>query len=676
MRRHPSRDEGSALVIAVAIVAVIGIVLGAVLTFASTTQRTTIALRNEATTSYEVDGAVQQAINTMQRGAFVNDEGAPCFDGSDTSSGGPSDTMVIPDADGTGSIAVECEGVSGSGVQSPDVPITPVNKPGNAVLTLGSTEGLYLNSSNPKFQYRFGGPVFSHGPIRTNDRSVVAREYVRARGNCPDAANITPAPQCNYSGFDGGWDPGYVPPTPVPTYRTVPSTNCSKIATTVALEPGYYDDAAALNALTGRGCTYWFKPGTYYFDFHNGDNSALPSSTHEWEVTRGVLIAGTPGGPTGCVDPLDSTTNNGVRFIFGGNSRLTVSDHADAQICGTYSATEPPIAVHSVRAGSESQSADDLRSTGQSAVAMFIGKPGDQSSLAWQGTTAADDAMTAQWIKTAGTVETGYLETTGYEPSGAVPPGSVIDSAIVRVRHSNPAAQLLDTRQVVLTIGGKSCTLLAADTASAAESLNVLTGCPSTFVQALHSSGLPAGGTKLRYNATLTRAGTEVLDQLTLDITYRAPAYRSQQNAVVGDTCVLGNAYIPDFAPGQPTGCALLDLYLDPSNRSTINGTVYSPVASVSLQMHPLSGFAFGSGVIARSLYVHMSGNLEYATFASIPYSSQGTDPSAYLTAYVCETASTCSSATGVPRVRAKVTLVGPTTARREAKIPSFSVLQ
>ena len=122
----------------------------------------------------------------------------------------------------------------------------------------------------------------------------------------------------------------------------------------------------------------------------------------------------------------------------------------------------------------------------------------------------------------------------------------------------------------------------------------------------------------------------------------------------------------------------MLDLYLDPGNRSSIHGTVYTPHASVSVHMHPSSQFGISSGLISRSLYVYVSGNLKNAvSFASVPYSSQGTDPSAYLTAYVCETAPTCSAGTGVPRVRAKVMLIGQSiTVRREARIPSYSVLQ
>ncbi len=685
--KHPTaRDEGSALVMALIFVMVTSIILGALLTFAQTTQRTTVALRDEAASTYQVDGAVQQAINTLQRGAFINDEGSVCFTASETGSGSDTDTMVIPDPDGTGSIAVVCEGTPGSGVQSPEVPLTTLNKPGNAILTLGSTEGVYLDSTYNSFStFNAGGPVFSNGPIRTNGRTLNAREYVIARGACPDAAKITPAPQCNYTPYDvRGVDPNYALPATVPTYQKVPSPPALclyPLFGVITFEPGYYDDADALNKLTNRNCAYHFKPGTYYFDFHNGDNSALPTSSHEWRITNGRLIGGTRTGALSldCVSPLKSTTNNGVKFVFGGNSRLTVTSGASAAICGTYSASVPAIAIHGAQSGTETSQSIGLVPTGQSSVASFTKNPGGQANLAWQGMTAAGDSVTAQWSKTGTSSQTGHLALTGYVPAAAVPAGSVIDSATVQLRRSNTGAHNNDTRAVVLTVAGKSCTLTVPDAVGpVTENLNVLTGCPAAFVADLHASGVPTSGTSLRYNVTLTRAGVEILDQLTLDITYRAPAFRSQQAGVAGDSCRLGNAYIPDFAPGGPTGCAALDMHLGSLRLSTISGTVYTPHSSVVMEMNAVSASAFRSGVISRSFYLQTTGILNYASVASIPFSSAGTDPSAYLTAYVCETGDTCSAATGVPQVRAKVTLVGqnPDVPRREAKIVSYSVLQ
>ncbi len=726
MRNQTARDEGSALILALVFTTAIALILGALLSFASMTQRTTVALRSEAASAYDVDGAVQQAINTLQRGTFINDEGSYCFGASDTSAGVETDTMVIPDPDGTGSIAVVCDGVLGSGVQSPEVPITMTNTPGNAILTLGSagTDGLNVESTYDSRFSRFdvGGPVFSHGPIKTNGRNLVARGYVRARGDCPDAARITPTPQCNYGGYDGGLDPNLGLPTVVPgtdelPYRKVPTSTCTSILgfrTTITFEPGYYDDAAALNAVTSRDCNFWFKPGTYYFDFHNGDNPALPPSSHEWRVTDGRLIAGTRtttfpllGINMDCLSPLKTTAvQKGVRFVFGGNSRLTVSNQASAAICGSWSGTGPtdsgpPIAVQGVKTGSETTQIATLAPTAQTSVASFIRNPTGTTAKVWEGAKEASDSITAQFTKTknGNNTASGNLEVSSYTSATAIPSGSVIDSLMLDVRHNSPATIAGDTRSVVLTVPGSpnlTCPLAVPNTHPGAfftDALDVLTDCSTAFVQrlvdTLRTSGQPTSGTKVNYSVTLAKSTssdrTDVLDALTLKVTFRAPAYRTQQGAAAGDSCNLGATFVPNssFDGGRPGECAALFLrsgvgsILPGINNTAVNGTVYTPLAAVAVRLDFLSSSGLRSGVISRSLYLRAAGVLTFANVASVPFTSQGTDPSAYLTAYVCETASTCSATTGVPKIKAKVTLVGQDTAnRRAAKIPSYSVQQ
>ena len=72
MRRRPTwadlrRDDGgAALVLALIIVTVIAISLGALLSLTDTNVRTTVNLRGQATTAYAADGALQAAINNIR----------------------------------------------------------------------------------------------------------------------------------------------------------------------------------------------------------------------------------------------------------------------------------------------------------------------------------------------------------------------------------------------------------------------------------------------------------------------------------------------------------------------------------------------------------------------------------------------------------------------------------
>ncbi len=888
MTNRPAKDEGSALVLALIVVMVISIILGAVLTMAQTTQRTTVHLNSETQTSRNADNAVQAAVNAMQNGTFINEDGTPCFQADDTPSDAERDIFPY-DSAGPGSVAVVCSGTPGSGVQHPEVPITQANKPGNAILTLGEapTDGVDARSTYSYFsRFDVGGPVFSHGPISTYGKGLTAKGYVRARGICSDPTLLQPAPaQCKYDGFEGGMDPDYdkLLPSTVPPLATVPSgSGCFPILNpTVAFEPGYYNNAAALNALTtnaGDSCTtYWFKPGVYYFDFSN-------AGTHEWKVSDGRLVAGTRTGifSRDCISPLKSQTNGGVQFIFGGNSRLTVSGEGSAAICGQYSKFAPAMAVQGVKVNATPPAWAAVRPSGvlagvsgfvltspdaasafagQGAVASggssaslpgiknqpvtghiemataslpaavpagsFIesatvvlrhknatAKSGDKGTISIQvpgiaqpcvppsitleqngsfhdhsidvlaGCSGFKDSLqsngipangtiltysaqlaksntnnpslevvdqlvlnvkyrsTAAWASvtpsgdlTSGTGDarrfllknpdstdlahagqgpassggsyaslpgianqtvTGYMEMATAGLPAAVPPGSTIQSASVVLRHRNGSAKPGDTGTVTITVPGiaQPCVLpsFALDTNAAFHdhSIDVLAGC-SGFKDSLQSKGIPATGTILKYSAKLVSTANpsaEEVDQLELSVKYTppAPAFRPQQGTAAGDTsCDLSAVFQTNADGTVDTGCAALNVrsgfgsFLNGYNATAINGTVYTPHAAVAVKLGAIASSGLRSGVIARSFYLRSVGIFSNATVASIPYSPQGLDPSAYLTAYVCETADKCSATTGRPVVEAKVTLLGQTVGsgiRREARIMNYHYLQ
>src|SRR5207237_533042 len=121
---------------------------------------------------------------------------------------------------------------------------------------------------------------------------------------------------------------------------------------------GYYDDANGLSSMMAgnsacRHSTWWFKPGTYYFDFHNAGtnrNPLLTSTANVWTVDDGYLVAGTPVNAAGlalasppvpasipgsCDNPIENNKAVGVQFIFGGDSQFNVKS-GQVEICGTY----------------------------------------------------------------------------------------------------------------------------------------------------------------------------------------------------------------------------------------------------------------------------------------------------------------------------------------------------
>ena len=214
---------------------------------------------------------------------------------------------------------------------------------------------------------------------------------------------------------------------------------CTTPNSVVTFLPGYYDDAAALTAMMKgdsacRHSTWWFKPGTYYFDFHNTTNPLLESAENVWTVDDGTLVAGTPVDASGAAVPAPAVpaaipgacatpTNGasaGVQFIFGGSSRLEVGS-GKAELCGSYSTTKPPIAVYGMTSGSETSTSEALRPTGVSLLSKF-GLTATPSRL---GTV---DGVAASWKSTVAG-DSAPITLSGYSQAGAIPAGSVLESA-------------------------------------------------------------------------------------------------------------------------------------------------------------------------------------------------------------------------------------------------------
>jgi hypothetical protein len=139
--------------------------------------------------------------------------------------------------------------------------------------------------------------------------------------------------------------------------------------------------ASSLNTPCKSGSTWvkadvdWFTPGVYYFDYGSTTwtlpaalvggtptNSSGPITG--LDVTNPSTLSRLSQMPTGegkCLPPTMQTQPNtgGVEFVFGGASTMTgmtppnvfgvaTGPSTDMDICATYSATSPPVAIYGV----------------------------------------------------------------------------------------------------------------------------------------------------------------------------------------------------------------------------------------------------------------------------------------------------------------------------------------
>lgn len=674
-------DRGAILVLAIFMVAVVAVVTGAVLTRGEGSLRATVALRDVARSSYAADAAAQVAINDLRTGYNIGDgEPAPwyytnaigtgCF-GYDGAAGAtvPKDTLTLDDlipkqggqTQSAMSAAVVCEPEDATGEQGSAVPINNSNKPGNAILTLGDggENGFTFKTNGSGAAFRVKGGIWSNSNIvRDNNGNLESTESIRARTGCtPQSAMVAPVVNCSAAAAS---DPNYasdldIAGTGIPALRTPPASCPS--GGSVQLEPGYYDDATKLNALTDSNsqCFIHMKPGTYYLDFHNNTSDPLydadlaAGSGSVWKIgSRKTLVGGTLTSdttvPGRCVNPIDDVNAQGVQLIFGGDSRLLIEANGQAsevELCGSYHASRPPIAIYGQRTGTTSALTD---LSGGSALTVqggttpvvtpegthgtFTGaSPGNlQTADGNQGT----DANLAVWRRTTttGGNQVRSIVMDGFAPTGSLPPGTVLKSAVLKVTHRNTSTGNNQLNRVTFTPTGGPAMVPSALPARAnlnTDTVNLasLGNAWTTFKRQVHDTGFSGGA--VGFESTLAAATTTngqnpvvtpqvaQLDAVRLELTYHLPALRGQTTAA-----------IPGNTVASAGGAAVVQV-LGNSTTYYVQGTTYVPLSKIDLSLNNLDESVFRFGVIARSLQVFETGSFDYpGAVIELPDNSPG----------------------------------------------------
>lgn len=667
-RLRSTGDRGALLIIAIIIVTAVALVTGAVLTHGEGSLRATLALRDVARASYAADGAAQVAINDLRTGYnvgsgepspwyYTNEIGEGCF-GYDGAGGAttPKNTLVldnlIPKQSGETqsamSAVVECTPENATGAQGSAVPISNANKPGNAILTLGTSgaeNGFTFKTNGSGAAFRVRGGVWSNSNIfRDNNGNLESTESIRAVTGCtPSSAMVAPIVNCSAGSAP---DPNY----PSELERTsagipalqIPPASCPN-GGTVTLTPGYYDDATKLNALTdtNQDCFIHLQPGTYYFDFHHNSSDVLfdsdiaASGSNVWTIGgRKTVVAGTLTSdttvPGRCVNPIDDVNANGVQLIFGGDSRMVINANGQAsavEICGSYHADRPPIAVYGQKTG-------DSPSTTTLSGVTALEASGNLTTSANTGTFAPAAPISSTVVQDTGNgqvtwtrddtgqnnVQTGTITMTGFAPTSPIAAGTVLTGARVVVRHQEGTDAAGNASEVTFQPTGSSTTLtstLPVRTTLNNDTQDLSTATDWGLVQKhVHDNGF-TGGT-IAFKAKLPKAATgttlqAILDSIELELAYYVPQLRGQTT-----TAIPGNTV-------ATVGGAPVIQALGNSTTLYIQGTSYVPLAKIDLSLNNIDESVFRFGVIARSLIVFETGSFSYpGAVIELPDNSPG----------------------------------------------------
>lgn len=547
-RPRPAGEEGSALVIALFFTVIFSLLVAAVVSFAEVGLRAAASFDDKGRSAYAVDGAVNAAVNRFRGGGPCDDYTAPT---------GPDGRPLY----GRGFI-VRCV--------DDDRPASGrATKPVNALLSLGG-EGISTVG-----EQRILGNIFSNSTVAAG-ATLIVQGQVSATGDCTGDIRTSPDPdavRCANTGggadLSEGRDPDYTRArTTVPVRRTAPPCPAGWL---VELEPGYYDDAGALSALTDGRCpgkVVWLRPGDYYLDF------TFRGGAGTWTVDDPSVdvVAGTPRGwdgtaatrpalavPGSCRTAADQPPVDGVQLVAGGGTHLRVT-RGRVELCAEPSATDQSIALYGM---GPDRPTHTLEPTDWSSVNRFT-SPGDATVI---GETPA--AATATATLAPGASSSASLSLAAFRPG--VPRGSLVDSAVLRVVHRDDGDLDAGSVTVAADFPGSTCTggvaLPLRPGALVEDRVDLEAACglsgPGAFADlaVTYTAALAAGGA----------AATDTLDGIAVEVAYRAPTTGRP-------TVVTASSGFTDAANaleiGEQPGPLTADAALDPAGTTSASLTV------------------------------------------------------------------------------------------------------
>jgi len=586
MNRHhrlrASGDDGSALAIALTFLMVFGLIIGVVLQFATTGQRITLSVRDEAMSTYAGGGALDGAINAVRSNLSQGTQAA-----------GASTCFTIPanQLDNPSPVAVTCTPRSGSGTS---IGGGTASQPSQAVLTRSANpaEGVVLEAGA---SVPFQGDVAARSLVSVPaGASLSSTDSVTAGTTCVG----TTSPACTVATAPA--DPGWSGPDTSSTPLKGAPPACAALVT---LTPGIYRSAANLQTvLNCAGAVVWFQPGTYFFDFTD-------LVTHELVIGAGDVVVGgapsgwTPGAPGAAgVPPYPTsaspgasacdTAQQGVDLVFGGDSRLTVQGGGKAQFCALETSA---TAQHIV-----------LRSSTGSSVA----------STGASGTAASSEIVVPgarPWSNAAGGAVAGGTSANVKLPNAGDPPSKLLVGPVSATLVPSDATGITVTTTVRESLKGTGDSRLAVRPGNGGATLAsvLLRSCPSSpcagsaagpwYLDSTTTTGLtPAQVNGMSFEVIITNPNNSPIeawiDGVTVTVAFNVPVQAA------GGTVTGAAAYTPGSATTTP-----LLLASGATTVLALHGTVYAPDAVVDLGLTGVPHTVVDRGLVVRHLQLSMT---------------------------------------------------------------------
>jgi hypothetical protein len=647
-------EGGASLAIILALIAILGLCVGAIATQGTAGMLAVQGVKNQRADIYGAEGAIDAAINYI-RGDLTRGRW------DDTRCPADSAAELFKAPSDVGTVTVTCKSLAPGGVE-----IEGVNYPENAVRTMSGvngypqvdTRGICPGDPGICIGGNNSGTMFVDGSVKSNaaraqDKSIetrngsrlnVSKNSIRATGLCTPVAGFeswSNASPLDCATGDTYPDPGGGPtsdPTTggwaaemltVPPIAPQPSCNTtSKVAT---MEPGSYfsRDQMLLGfskvvSGTRRSCPIvWMKPGNYYFDLDKatdmdpwrigyddaGRTDDLYSDTFTGtDIPGSVVIGGTPSGwdpnatssqvtaarnAVGDPGACSKTSGTGVQVMMANYTAFDVKDQGMLELCPNPHSSRQQIALYGRK----------TNQTGSSTTAVV--KPtGNTGTLTPSTFGPIANALSIDNSVASGTQtgnnKTNLITLSGYSAANLVPQ-QTFTNAVLRIAHrevTTPSNLSVSVKVTVTASDGNTCnnTFPKQTTLATATPWTIPTSCIGSL------DDLTGATAKVEFigGSGSGASLTSELDGVEITANYTAQGLQAK---TAGSKIVW---MYGDYANKRP------EIY--------IWGTVYAPTSRIELGLDGVSTTIarFGRGVVVAGIIViDLEVTQSYAAFAN-----------------------------------------------------------
>lgn len=585
-RLNTADDEGSALVLAMMVVLLVGALLAAVLDFVGTGLTVAPKVRNDRNEANYVQGAVDGAINKVRGSSLLGTPSGPAC---------PDFTPEVPGADIPGvtgsSFRVSCSVQSVTDPAGEGIPQFAIHALGSGIRQItvgGSNDELVVD-----------GGVYSKGVIEVTNppakNTMTVYGSVTAEGGCSGPVYTTDLLGTRCTAADAlpiGNDPGYGTTFDSSALAAViaspanvdPKPVCR--SDRVEFAPGYYSVTptvlAGYSGCAGERTTWHFDSGAYYFDYAG-----------VWDIGLRKVVFGELTDPAQPLGKACQRTVDGAHLVFGGESQVATTSSAGGwgmEVCGPantdyYAGPDPAqrIAVYGLT------SANDVSNPPTSNAST---NPGAVAAAGGTWVTPDNGRLIDNLRATSALGTTGGTASLRYSGLSA-PKGSSVTKIELRFNHLPVAVEEatlslvgpgIPTGNRTPTKDVKGCTtactwditadVTAGNRINPSESRDQLWRYLEQVSVSYSVKGLEQ----------LTPVPATAVDGMEVVVTHKPPALR------------------PLACPTSTPSCTFFESKNNPNVH--IHGTVYTPSAKWAVRVHGSGESIFDRGVVLSSLDV------------------------------------------------------------------------